>query len=117
MKPTPHRSDATRDGLPRLTEFRPDIQALRGLAVLIVVMFHSEVLLPGGFVGVDVFFVISGFVIGRLLVAELTSRGRVSLSAFYVRRARRILPPLALMLVVVLAAAPLLAPIGAQHVT
>jgi peptidoglycan/LPS O-acetylase OafA/YrhL len=100
-----------------LRGFRPDIQALRGLAVLVVVLYHAGRLLPGGFVGVDVFFVISGFVIGRRLLALLESPHRTSLVSFYVHRARRILPALGLMLAVVVLLAPVLAPIGAESVT
>ena len=96
---------------------RVDVQALRGVAVLLVVLYHARVLAPGGFVGVDVFFVISGFVIGRQLVAELVDTGSVSFRAFSSRRVHRLLPALAVMLVVVLLAAPLLAPIGAGEVT
>ena len=77
---------------------RGDIQGLRGLAVLLVVVFHSTTGLSGGFVGVDVFFAISGFVICRLLLGELRSTGRVSLATFYLRRFRRLLPALAFML-------------------
>jgi peptidoglycan/LPS O-acetylase OafA/YrhL len=93
--------------------FRPDIQALRGLAVLMVVLFHAQVVLPGGFVGVDIFFVVSGFVIGRLLLAQFSSTGTMSFGSFYSRRARRLLPALGLMLTVVILASPLLAPLGA----
>lgn len=100
-----------------LTGHRTDIQVLRGLAVLLVVLYHADVVFPGGYVGVDVFFVISGFVIGRLLVHELTTTDRLSFRAFYARRFRRILPALALMLIVVVLLAPLLAPIGAADVT
>jgi len=75
---------------------RDDIQGLRGVAVLLVVLAHAGVpYLQGGFVGVDVFFVLSGYLITGLLL-----RGRLSLADFYVRRARRILPAAALTLVV-----------------
>jgi peptidoglycan/LPS O-acetylase OafA/YrhL len=56
-----------------LTGHRSDIQVLRGLAVLLVVLFHADVVFPGGYIGVDVFFVISGFVIGRLLIHEFST--------------------------------------------
>src|SRR5690242_6238269 len=73
--------------------FRPDVQGLRAIAVLVVIAAHAGVSrLPGGFVGVDVFFVISGYLISSLLLAEVGATGRVSLVAFYARRARRILP-------------------------
>ena len=80
---------------------RRDIQGLRAVAVLLVALGHAGVpFLPGGFVGVDVFFVLSGFLITGLLLAEARSRGSVSLLDFYVRRARRILPAAALTLLV-----------------
>ena len=79
---------------------RADIQGLRALAVLLVVLAHAGVgFLPGGFVGVDVFFVLSGFLITGLLLAEVRATGSVSLIYFYVRRAGRILPAAALTLV------------------
>jgi peptidoglycan/LPS O-acetylase OafA/YrhL len=78
--------------------FRPDIQGLRALAVLPVVAFHAfPDLLPGGFVGVDIFFVISGYLITRILHQELRE-GRFSITGFYVRRVRRLFPALYLML-------------------
>jgi len=79
---------------------RRDIQGLRAIAVLLVALAHAGVpFLKGGYVGVDVFFVLSGFLITGILVSEALSSGRVSLVAFYVRRARRILPAAALTLV------------------
>jgi peptidoglycan/LPS O-acetylase OafA/YrhL len=85
---------------------RADIQGLRALAVLLVVLAHAGVgFLPGGFVGVDVFFVLSGFLITGLLLAEARANGSVSLVDFYVRRARRILPAAALTLLATDAAA------------
>src|SRR6476646_9166130 len=81
------------------TPHRGDIQGLRALAVLLVVLAHAGVgFLPGGFVGVDVFFVLSGFLITGLLLTEARAKGSVSLIDFYVRRARRILPAAALTL-------------------
>src|SRR4051795_8642542 len=72
---------------------RPEIQALRAAAVSLVVVYHFwPRALPGGFVGVDVFFAISGFLITSLLMREIDRTGGVSLSAFWARRARRILP-------------------------
>jgi peptidoglycan/LPS O-acetylase OafA/YrhL len=96
--------------------FRPDVQALRGLAVLLVVLYHAGDLVPGGFVGVDVFFVISGFVIGRMLTAGF-ALGGVSFRSFYERRVRRLLPALAVTLTSVVLLAPLLAPVGAVDST
>ena len=79
--------------------YRPDIDGLRAIAVAIVVAFHAGVPgFSGGFVGVDVFFVISGYLITGLLVEELRETGAISLSRFYARRVRRLLPALALVL-------------------
>ena len=84
---------------------RTDIEGLRAIAVLAVLLFHAGVPgLDGGYVGVDVFFVVSGFLITSLLVAEKTKTGKVSLGAFYARRARRILPVSALVAVATLIA-------------
>lgn len=85
---------AHREGA-RSTEFRRDIQGMRALAVILVVIFHSGFALRGGFIGVDVFFVISGFLIIGLLDREAERTGRINLPAFFVRRARRLLPALA----------------------
>lgn len=71
---------------------RRDIQGLRALAVLAVVGAHAVGWPSGGFVGVDIFFVISGFLITGMLLSEMRRRGSVSLGGFYARRARRILP-------------------------
>jgi len=113
----PDDDGGSRPAVAPLSGFRPDIQVLRGVAVLAVVAFHAGGLLPGGYVGVDMFFVISGYVIGRLLLSEFLETGRLSFKAFYVRRARRLLPALALMLVAVVLVSPLLAPIGAASST
>ncbi len=81
----------------------------------LVVLYHVGLPINGGFVGVDVFFVISGFVIGRLLWRELTSTGRLALGAFYSRRVRRLLPALAVVLIFVLMASLVLEnPLGTQ---
>src|SRR5436190_1364472 len=78
---------------------RDDIQGLRAVAVLLVALGHADVpFLRGGYVGVDVFFVLSGFLITGILLAEAERRGSISLAGFYVRRARRILPAAALTL-------------------
>lgn len=83
--------------------FRKDVQALRGLAVALVVAFHAwPERLPGGFVGVDAFFVISGFLITGLLVQEHARQGRIDLPGFYARRARRLLPAACLVIVATL---------------
>ncbi|MBW9118899.1 acyltransferase [Microbacterium trichothecenolyticum] len=80
--------------------FRTDIQGLRAIAVVLVVLDHAFHWPLGGFVGVDVFYVISGFLITGLLLKELDQTGSVSLRAFYARRARRILPAAVLVLAV-----------------
>ncbi|HWH93944.1 MAG TPA: acyltransferase family protein [Baekduia sp.] len=80
------------DGRPT-SRWRPEIQALRALAVALVIAAHIwPDLVPGGYVGVDVFFAVSGFLITSLLVEEVVSTGRIALTAFWARRARRILP-------------------------
>ncbi len=82
------------------TRYRPDVDGLRALAVVPVVLFHGHIAaLEGGFVGVDVFFVISGFLICSLIGAEL-ERGNFSIVRFYERRCRRILPALFVMMAV-----------------
>jgi peptidoglycan/LPS O-acetylase OafA/YrhL len=81
-------------------KFRPDVEGLRALAILLVVLYHANVPgVRGGFVGVDVFFVISGFLITGLLVSEAGRSGRVSILRFYARRARRILPAATLVII------------------
>jgi peptidoglycan/LPS O-acetylase OafA/YrhL len=81
--------------------FRPDIQGLRAVAVLLVVLYHAELHgLSGGYVGVDVFFVISGFVITGLLLRERARSHRTSLLSFYGRRSRRIIPAATLAITV-----------------
>lgn len=79
--------------------FRRDVQGLRGIAVALVVLEHASDVVPGGYIGVDVFFVISGFVITRLMLAEFHSQGTVSLRDFYARRIRRLIPALAAVLI------------------
>ncbi|OLP59023.1 hypothetical protein BJF93_03585 [Xaviernesmea oryzae] len=86
--------------------YRADIDGLRAIAVGAVVIFHTGISpLRGGFVGVDIFLVISGYLISGILLKEL-GRGGISLAAFYERRVRRILPAMLVMIAVVLAAAP-----------
>jgi peptidoglycan/LPS O-acetylase OafA/YrhL len=86
----------------------PGIDGIRALAVSAVVLYHlNSSWLPGGYLGVDVFFVVSGFLITRLLVTERGNTGRISLRSFWARRARRILPPLFPMLLVTVVGAAL----------
>jgi peptidoglycan/LPS O-acetylase OafA/YrhL len=81
--------------------YRKDIDGLRSMAVLPVILAHAGFSwIPGGFLGVDVFFVISGYLITNLLLRELSETGRVKLGNFYLRRARRILPALFLVMAV-----------------
>jgi len=86
--------------------YRPHIDGLRAVAVVLVVAFHAGyAALPGGFVGVDVFFVLSGYLITRILVAELVVDDRLRLGRFYARRMRRLLPASALTLTAIVVAA------------
>jgi peptidoglycan/LPS O-acetylase OafA/YrhL len=91
--------------------FRADLEGLRAVAVMLVLAYHARVPgIRGGYTGVDVFFVLSGFLITGLLIRELSSSGRVNLPAFYARRARRLLPAAALTLLVTMAASMLVMP-------
>lgn len=99
-----------RSGLPQ-KQFRTDIEGLRAVAVLAVVLFHAGVPgVGGGFIGVDVFFVVSGFLITGLLWREAASTGTVRLARFYGARARRLLPAAVTVLVATCAAAAVLLP-------
>ena len=90
----------------RARDFRPDIQGLRAVAVGAVLFYHAGVpFLPGGYVGVDIFFVISGYLITSHLLAEVATHGRVRFGSFYAKRARRILPASFTVLVLSLVAA------------
>lgn len=90
---------------PTRRPFRTDIDGLRAIAVSLVVLFHAEVPgFGGGFVGVDVFFVISGFLITQGLLAERERSGRVDIVGFWLRRARRLLPAAGLMIATVVVA-------------
>ena len=94
--------------------YRPDIQGLRAIAILVVVCYHSGIFFKSGFVGVDVFFAISGYVISSSLIREIEGNGRISISQFYARRIRRLLPALAIMLSVVLFASTWLSALSAR---
>jgi peptidoglycan/LPS O-acetylase OafA/YrhL len=99
VRPAPVSNEPAGADRPPL-KHRRDIQGLRAVAVLLVALGHAGVgFLRGGFIGVDVFFVLSGFLITGLLFAEATKTGHVSLRGFYARRAKRILPAAALTLI------------------
>ena len=87
------------------------LDGVRALAIVAVLAVHAGIpFLPGGFIGVDLFFVLSGFLITSLLHGELAATGRIRLGGFWTRRARRLLPAALVMIVAVLAARPLFAP-------
>lgn len=91
---------------PSRPEFRPDLEGIRGVAIILVVLFHvGASTFAGGFVGVDVFFVLSGFFITGLLVRESEETGSVNLSEFYAKRALRLLPMILTVLFTTLAVA------------
>jgi peptidoglycan/LPS O-acetylase OafA/YrhL len=103
--PRDHARDPAPGSRPPL---RRDIQGLRAIAVLSVVLFHAGLPLAGGFIGVDIFFVISGFVITGMLLREWQRTGTISLPRFYLRRFKRLTPALAVMVTVTLIGAVLL---------
>ncbi|NNE38340.1 MAG: acyltransferase, partial [Gammaproteobacteria bacterium] len=89
--------------------YRKEIDGLRAIAVLPVILFHGGLGLTGGYVGVDIFFVISGYLITSIILEDLT-HGRFSIINFYERRARRILPALSIVVAVTTVAALILLP-------
>lgn len=95
------------------TSIRKDLQGLRAIAILLVVIYHAGVSwLPGGYIGVDVFFVLSGFLITKLLVKEWNSTGCIQLSTFYARRIKRLLPAsLFVLLITIIVSMLFIAPI------
>jgi peptidoglycan/LPS O-acetylase OafA/YrhL len=100
-----HGSLALDTTSPRRSSRRADVQGLRAIAVIIVIAYHAGVPIHGGFTGVDLFFVVSGFVITRMVIGELESSGRVRIPAFFARRVKRLLPALALMCLVTMSGA------------
>ena len=101
----PYRRAGATPGTPEVRlPYSPGLDGLRAFAVIAVLLYHAELAwIPGGFLGVEVFFVISGYLITALLLAEWRQRGRIDLKTFWLRRARRLLPALYVMLVVTLA--------------
>ena len=89
--------------------YRPEIDGLRAIAVIAVILYHAQIIIfeskpfKGGFIGVDIFFVISGYLITSIILKELVSTGTFSFKYFYERRIRRILP---VLLLVMLASLP-----------
>ena len=83
--------------------YRPDVDGLRGVAIVLVLLFHGTKICPGGFIGVDVFFTISGFLITGLLLDE-QQRGGIRIVDFWIRRVRRLLPAATLMVLATLVA-------------
>jgi peptidoglycan/LPS O-acetylase OafA/YrhL len=111
--PDPNRGRRSRRAAPRR-----DIQGLRAIAVGLVLLYHLRPhRVPGGFVGVDVFFVISGFLIVGSLAREATGSGTIGLRDFYARRIRRLLPASAFVLVATMAATALLLPLSRWQAT
>lgn len=99
-----------RSGRSSSIPFRPDIEGLRAIAVALVIGYHANVpFLSGGLIGVDVFFVVSGYLITSLLTRELELYGKINLIRFYARRVRRLLPAVTLVVVAVCLAEAILA--------
>ena len=74
-----------------------EIQGLRAIAVILVILYHLQ-LIPGGFIGVDIFYVISGYLITNLIISEITDTGHLNILNFYKRRIKRLLPASAFVL-------------------
>ncbi len=118
-EPANHRSrnicnlEEKNDKKSRSLGYRPDVEGLRAVAILLVVLYHARVPgFTGGFIGVDVFFVVSGYLITGLLSNEYANNGKIRLAEFYARRSRRLLPAISLLVVAtVIAGYLLLAPV------
>ena len=95
----------------------PGLDGLRGVAVLAVMAYHLnlESFLTAGFLGVDIFFTVSGFIITALLLQEHAQTSRIDFAAFYLRRARRLFPAALVMLLVLVPLTPLLMPVALQR--
>ncbi|HXW34860.1 MAG TPA: acyltransferase, partial [Acidimicrobiales bacterium] len=112
-------TEAVLDKSRRSDRFRPEIEGLRAVAILLIVAYHAQVPgISGGFIGVDVFFVLSGYLITGHLVREAETSGRIRFGAFYARRVRRLVPGLGLMVVATLIASALIvAPFDMQELS
>ena len=118
VRPPPLEASVRSNSLARLRRvriqklgFRPDVQGLRAMAVLLVVAYHAGVPgISGGYIGVDMFFVISGFLITAHILKDLAEHDRVRFAQFYARRIMRILPASVVVLAASLAAAALTVP-------
>jgi peptidoglycan/LPS O-acetylase OafA/YrhL len=109
-------SQSPRIGALSVGNHRLDIQGLRGVALLMAVAFHAGLPVPGGFIGVDIFFVISGFVITGMIDRERSRTGRFNFGQFYLRRFKRLIPALALVVgVTMVLSFFLLSPFGTQQ--
>jgi peptidoglycan/LPS O-acetylase OafA/YrhL len=108
----PQRRAGATPGTPDVRlPYSPGLDGLRAFAVIAVLLYHADLAwIPGGFLGVEVFFVISGYLITALLLAEWRQRGRIDLKTFWLRRARRLLPALYVLLVATLAFAVVFLP-------
>lgn len=111
MRTLEHSKTTRQAGASRSGSFRPDVQGLRAVAVGLVLLYHAGVVpFSGGYVGVDVFFVISGFLITGHLLTSIERDGRPHFADFYARRARRILPAALVVLTLTALALPIFAP-------
>jgi len=99
------------------SHFRPDVQGIRAVAVLLVVLYHAGGIVPAGFVGVDMFFVISGYVIMTTVQRRFQETGRFSLGEFLGRRVRRLFPAMALVIAGTMLLAPWLGTISSRTQT